>query len=264
MTNNSNVLNQVEAFWDEKYSSPDISSIDVDSLILSGISPYGRKLFESILGNFEGKEVLDLGCGDGALAVYMAKRGAKVTAIDISKNSITNTVNLAKLHNVEDLVTSYQANALEIDKFGKKFDLIVGKFILHHIEPFGQFSQTLKKSLKQGGRGLFVENSSRSPILRFARRYIIGKFGIPKYGDSEEYPFEPREIDLLKEHVGSVRIQYPDFVFFRILNSYVFKHSKKFSLILSFLVWLDDFIYFYLPFLRKYSYTQIVEVSTKN
>jgi 2-polyprenyl-3-methyl-5-hydroxy-6-metoxy-1,4-benzoquinol methylase len=260
MSQSSTNTEMGQAFWDERHSSFNVAAIEVDSLVLSGISPYGRKLFEHILGDLSGKTVLDLGCGNGSLSVYMAKRGAKVTSIDISKVSVRNTLALAEWHNVQDSINAFQLNALDIGKINHNFDLVIGKFILHHIEPFSQFSLALKDSLKNGGRGIFIENSARSPILRLAREYLVGKFGIPKFGDSEEYPLEQSEINLLAQNIGQTKITYPDFVFFRMMNSYIFKHNQKFRIFLRSLVMLDDFIYFYIPFLRKYSYIQFVEV----
>ena len=65
----------------------------------------------------------------------------KVTTIDFSENAIKNTLKLANEYKLE--IEAYQLNALDIKDLGKKFDLVVGKFILHHIEPFDKFSLAL-------------------------------------------------------------------------------------------------------------------------
>ena len=96
-----------------------------------------------------------------------------------------------------------------------------------------------------------------------ARSNIVGKFGIPKYGDDEEYPFEPREIELLKNHVGSVNLYYPTFTFFRKLNTYIFKHKRKFKLFMNFFTLIDDVIKNSFPIFHKYSYLQVVEICKK-
>ena len=38
-----------------------------------------------LIGDVEGKQIVDVGCGDGALAVELASRGARVTGIDVSE-----------------------------------------------------------------------------------------------------------------------------------------------------------------------------------
>lgn len=251
----------VESFWDDKYKEFDASSINVDSFAVRGISPFAREVLKGLLGDFCDKEVLDLGCGNGFFSVYMAKRGAKVTSVDISQKAIHSTNQLAKLHGVESSIQTHYIDALELSSLEKEFDLIVGKYILHHIEPFNNFSLILKKILKKGGRGIFVENNSRNPILKVARSRLAGKYGIPKYGDNEEHPFEPREVEMLRQNVGPTKLYYPVFKFFKLLDVYILKKRKSLRFISCLLIKLDDFIYIAVPFLRKYSYLQLVEVT---
>lgn len=47
-----------------------------------------------------GKKVLDIGCGEGKDAVYMAQMGYDVSAFDLTENGIRKTINLAKSKNV--------------------------------------------------------------------------------------------------------------------------------------------------------------------
>ena len=253
-------ITQTQEFWDDKYADFDVTqNISVSSPFRKAPNPTNG-MFLELLGNIDGKEILELGCGNGIISVYMAKNGARVTAVDISKKSIQNTIDLANNNQVGHLINAYKIDALELEKLDKKFDLVVGRFILHHIEPFEDFTFVLSALLKKGGRGVFIENNSRNPILMLARNHLVGKFGIPKYGDEEEHPFEPSEIELLKQNVGVVNQYYPDFVFFRKLNVYIFKKNPKFQLILNVFDQLDDFIKNSFPEFNKYSYKQLVEI----
>ncbi len=78
------------------------------------------KILDSYLK--QGIEMCDMGTGSGVLAIYAAKKGAKVIAVDISDESIRATSINAKLNNV-------QLRIIKSDLFknlaGKKFDLIV-------------------------------------------------------------------------------------------------------------------------------------------
>jgi 2-polyprenyl-3-methyl-5-hydroxy-6-metoxy-1,4-benzoquinol methylase len=57
------------------------------------------------LGDLEGKEVIEYGCGLGQLTVRLARSGAHVTAFDISAHSIETTRKRARLSGVEDRIT---------------------------------------------------------------------------------------------------------------------------------------------------------------
>ncbi|UCD19899.1 MAG: methyltransferase domain-containing protein [candidate division WOR-3 bacterium] len=49
---------------------------------------FNNPFFLKFIGNLKGKRVLDAGCGEGHNTRILAKRGAKVLGIDISKNMI--------------------------------------------------------------------------------------------------------------------------------------------------------------------------------
>ena len=108
---------------------------------------------------------------------------------------------------------------MDVDQFGKKFDFVACQMILHHIEPFCDFAKNVSKCMKQGAAGLFYENSSRNRILIFFRNHLVGKFGVPKYGDNVEVPLEDSEINVLRENFCEVSVTIPCFVFFSMLGT---------------------------------------------
>ena len=52
------------------------------------------------LGDVNGKKILDVGCGSGLYAIYLAKAGADVTGIDFSSNMIALAENNARAEGV--------------------------------------------------------------------------------------------------------------------------------------------------------------------
>ncbi|KAA3624003.1 MAG: class I SAM-dependent methyltransferase [Bacteroidetes bacterium] len=73
--------------------------------------------------NDEKLSVLDLGCGPGLYTEFFAKKGHKVTGIDISKNSIDYASKSAK---DKGLNIDYQhASYLDVDLGQENFDLVV-------------------------------------------------------------------------------------------------------------------------------------------
>lgn len=220
-----------------------------------------HQAFYNIIGDVTDKEVLEVGCGTGKLSVFLATQGARMTSTDFTKNALENTRALAAYNGVEDRITLEQVDGLDLRSLNKKYDLVVGRFVLHHIEPFVQFVDVLHDVLNETGRGVFFENNSRNPMLMFARKNLAGKMGIPKYGDDEEYPLEQAEIEMLEKKFDRVTQHFPELVFFKKLDTYIFRHKKLFSPLLKVNRLLDASLYTLVPGSRKYSYLQIVEMA---
>ena len=245
----------VQDFWDKFWT--DFKPFEFDPVTAREMVGPSVKMLLDLVGNVNGKNVLDIGCGNGLLSVYLAKIGGKVTAIDNSQVAVKNTIDLMKINQVDSLLEVYKLNAMELNDLNKSFDLVVGRFILHHIEPFDTFSEILNNVMTSGGRGIFLENNSRNPILMFFRTFVIGRFGIPKYGDNQEYPFEPREIEIIKQRFNSIFLHYPEFTFFSLMGTYLCRNNRKLGNIFK---KMDKCIFNYLPVFHKYTYHQIIEV----
>ena len=74
-----------------------------------------KKLLES-LGVKENSLILDLGCGNGRIAINLAKLGYRVVGVDISPVLIKDAVEKARLHGVEDRVIFRVGDARRIDE----------------------------------------------------------------------------------------------------------------------------------------------------
>lgn len=125
---------------------------------------YGAKL----LGSVKGCRVLDYGCGHGEEAVYLAKMGAHVTAIDISPVGIRLTKERASLNGVGDLVHAMLMRCDPTSFPSESFDVIHGFGILHHIG-LRTGMMEIKRLLRPGGRGLFFEHMGNSKMIERLR-----------------------------------------------------------------------------------------------
>ncbi|WP_067464212.1 SAM-dependent methyltransferase [Nocardia amamiensis] len=106
---------------------------------------------------------LDLGCGDGGDALWLARRGWHVTAIDISAVAVARLADLARTHGLADRVVAERHDLRE--SFPQdRFDLISAHY-LH--TPFDLDRATVLRlaahALRPGGRLLVVDHGSTAP-----------------------------------------------------------------------------------------------------
>jgi tellurite methyltransferase len=102
-----------------------------------------------------GGNVLDLGCGDGRNAIYAASKGYNVTAIDISKNGVMKTKELAKAARLKiDAKVQNMRNFQSV----KKFDLIISHGCLHLIsrKEWPSVIKTIKNATIYGGYNIIL------------------------------------------------------------------------------------------------------------
>jgi|YNPBryunderm2012_1023409.scaffolds.fasta_scaffold35499_1 SAM-dependent methyltransferase len=123
----------------------------------------------SRLGELTGLEVLDYGCGHGMAAVVMARRGARVTAFDLSPGYVAETQRRATVNGVP--VRSVVADAEQLPFADASFDRIWGNAVLHHLD-LHRAGAELWRVLKPGGWAVFCEPWGENPILRFARAHL--------------------------------------------------------------------------------------------
>ncbi len=229
-------------FWDKLYTNdPDRVGTPSQQVALAVDSAI------AYFGDLNGKTLVDIGCGNGDFSLAFAKRGANVIAVDNSRVGVETLKKRCERLGVTN-VTPVVCDAMAIDSLGP-CDFVFGAMILHHLEPFDQFCVALKRCMKSGGKGFFWENNAASRLLIWFRTHVVGRLWVPKWGDSQEFPLTPDEVDMLKKHVD-VRVVYPNMTFFVLFSSYILKDhfSKPF-------VAMDKWL-FKRNLLVKYSYQQ--------
>lgn len=82
-------------------------------------------------GEVCGPTVLDIGCGDGNNAIYLASRGFDVTGVDFSAKAIS--IAKQKAREAEVDVTFITLDALNIGNLNKRFDTVIDFGLFHNI-----------------------------------------------------------------------------------------------------------------------------------
>jgi ubiquinone biosynthesis O-methyltransferase len=109
-----------------------------------------RQLILELVGDIKGRSILDVGCGDGELAVELANRGATVVGIDASAVMIKAARSRAKPVNVD---VSFQVAAAERLPFRtEQFDVVTAITILCFVDDAAPVFREIARVLRPGGR----------------------------------------------------------------------------------------------------------------
>lgn len=79
-----------------------------------------------------GMKVLDIGCGEGANAIFFAKNGFDVTAFDLSAVGVTKTIENSKKYGVSVNAFQGDINTVKLDGL---FDIIFSSGTLQYLRP---------------------------------------------------------------------------------------------------------------------------------
>ena len=166
----------------------------VDGLSLAGEWHEFRKL----LPNFQGKKVLDIGCGFGWHCLHAAENGAaEVVGIDISEKMLKVANQKNEFSNV-----SYRQIAMEDMEFADdSFDVVISSLAFHYTPSFEDICDRISGFLKPGGEFVF---SVEHPVYTACgtQDWIYSDNGEPAHWPVDDYFVEgERDAFFLGEHI---------------------------------------------------------------
>ena len=97
-------------------------------------------------------EVLVAGCGTGREPINISSyiKNVNITAIDLSKSSLSYAIRKAKEYNTEN-INFYQCDLLNVKELNTKFDIILCSGVLHHLDNPMEGWQQLTEVLNEKG-----------------------------------------------------------------------------------------------------------------
>jgi 2-polyprenyl-3-methyl-5-hydroxy-6-metoxy-1,4-benzoquinol methylase len=83
---------------------------------------------------WNGKKVLEIGCGIGTDTISFARHGAQVTAVDLTEKSLEVARQRAKVFGLDDRIRFIQANAEQLSDYVpvEPYDLVYSFGVIHH------------------------------------------------------------------------------------------------------------------------------------
>lgn len=136
-----------------------------------------QQLLFELLGSVADKKLLDVGCGDGALASELARRGAIVTGLDADPAMIAAAQWRADIEATQLRLIEGQAERLPFDDAA--FDYVLAVTVLCFVRDAERAVMEMTRVLKPGGR-LVIGELGRWSLWALHRR-IRGWLGDPTW-----------------------------------------------------------------------------------
>lgn len=145
-------MNETKAHWEEHYGERD--------RVWSGRV---NVQFADVVADLTPGRALDLGCGEGGDAVWLAERGWNVVAVDISDTALGRAAEAAGTRGVADRIEFVQLDLSDGFPDGT-FDLISSQF-LHSTVRLDRTSILAKaaQAIRPGGLLVIVDHASAPP-----------------------------------------------------------------------------------------------------
>lgn len=261
-------LQREEYFHDEWAKGVSVSEIDPFKQFKGETSPEYREVAR-IMGGVKGLKILNLGCGLGEEAVYFAHKGAKVYAIDISKEMLKFTKDIARKYKVEKNISFHHMSVEDLKFSDEVFDRVVGCNILHHVN-IEKTIKEVKRVLKPNGVSVFSEPLAYNPVVNIYRAMA------DKVRTDDEHPLTYGEFEKIRKEFP--RISHVEFQLFTLLIfvwfflgerlhpnkvrywKKIIIDANKYRKIFGILQTIDSVILSVFPFLKKYCWVTVITV----
>lgn len=131
--------------WDTFYAKKDMKA----PFLLNNTLP--DKVVTEFIKKHNIKTAIEFGCGEGRNAIYLAKNGIDVFAIDSSDIAIENAEKYAE--SLEKKIKFVASDFLSVNFANKSFDLAIDSGMFQHLAPHRrlQYRDLLKTVIKENG-----------------------------------------------------------------------------------------------------------------
>ena len=185
---NEVTLEQVKTYWNARPCNIRHSPSPVGTLKYFNEVEAKKYFVEPHIPEFaefkrwKGKKVLEIGCGIGTDTMNFARAGAKVTAVDLSEESLSVARKRAEVLGLD--IKFYQADAEQLSNVVpvEEYDLVYSFGVIHHTPHPENVIRQIKKYLSENGTfKIMVYNRFSWKVL-----WILIKYGKGEYWKLDE------------------------------------------------------------------------------
>lgn len=127
-----------------------------------------------MMGELTDKKILEIGFGMGAHLIWLARKGARIVGIDISKERVRSVKDMVKKEELESRITLMCGDIRDSVFPNETFDIIYGHDILMYLEgDYLPFITKMRDALRVGGKMVIVEALNGHPIAYLYRKIFL-------------------------------------------------------------------------------------------
>ena len=125
---------------------------------------------------YEGKRVLDIGCGSGSDLLRLARSGAKIVGLDITDRAVELSKKRLISENFNDFfITKYNGKSFDFFE-DASFDLVISSGVLHHTPFIDDIISEVYRVLSPNGKFSLMVYNKHSLLyyysILYLRRYL--------------------------------------------------------------------------------------------
>ena len=211
--------------------------------------------FMDHIGNIDNKTVLEVGCGTGWLTKLLLRKNPKLIAFDVSFESARMTMKKVKPLLGEEFLDDLLICKMNAESLGlkeEKFDIVVCWAIIHHTD-IESTCDEIHRVLKKGGKAIMVEPLGHNLFINIYRKLTPNK---------RTYDEKPLKLGDLRVFRRKFRcFDQEEFYFLSLLSFFwyfIFRSKRLFLISQKILHKLDQRLFNFLPFIRKYCWYSII------
>lgn len=205
-------IEDVKNFWDSRpcnvrHSTQDIGTKEYFDEVEKKkffVEPHIKTF--SKFNEWNGKKVLEIGCGLATAGINFARYGAEYTGVELSSESLELAKKRFEVYNQKG--DFYQGNAENLSEFlpNEKYNLIYSWGVIHHTPHPEKVIEQVSRYLVKGGTFklmLYASESWKNYMISIGLDQPEAQYGCPiayTYSDQEVY-------DLLSEYFVDISIE---------------------------------------------------------